>query len=158
MAGNLRLLGALSTWAAADLFPGYFSMVMATGTLSIAADLLGQGAVAQVLVVVNLAAYAVLACLSVLRLSLYPPRVARDLADPARGPGFFTSVAGTCVVGAQLAVVRGMLGVAGALWIVAICLWVAITYGFCFAMIIREQKPGLAASINGAWLIAAVAT
>ena len=83
---------------------------------------------------------------------------AADLADPARGPGFFTAVAGTCVLGSQLALVAGWMGAAGTLWIIAICLWIAVTYGFFFAMVIRELKPGLAASINGAWLIAAVAT
>ncbi len=158
MTANWRSLGALPLRAAAELFPGYFSMVMATGTLSIAAGLLGYPGLAEGLVVVNLAAYGVLAFLSVLRFALYLPRVAGDLADPARGPGFFTAVAGTCVLGSQLALVAGWMGAAGALWILGICLWIAITYGFFFAMIIRELKPGLAASINGAWLIAAVAT
>lgn len=51
--------GAFSR-AAAELFPGYFALVMATGIVSIAAYLLELKAAAWALLFVNVAAYAIL--------------------------------------------------------------------------------------------------
>ena len=45
---------------AADLFPGYFAIVMATGIISTATFLLGMKWLAWALLVINLVAYAVL--------------------------------------------------------------------------------------------------
>jgi hypothetical protein len=43
--------------AAANLFPGYFALVMATGIVSIAAHLLGMRALAWALLGINVVAY-----------------------------------------------------------------------------------------------------
>lgn len=74
------------------------------------------------------------------------------------GPGFFTLVAGTCVFGSQLIVVAQEYSVAIYLWGLAIILWLIIMYTFFSAVTIRKDKPSIAEGINGAWLIAAVAT
>ena len=60
---------------AANLFPGYFALVMATGIISIAAHLLGMKPVAWTLLVVNLIAYTVLGLLLMIRLSRFFSRV-----------------------------------------------------------------------------------
>src|SRR5215216_5393934 len=96
--------GALSR-AAANLFPGYFALVMATGIISIATFLLGIKPLAWALLVVNLDAYPVLWLLLLIRLTRFFPRVKADISDHVRGPGFFTVVAGTCVLGTQLVIV-----------------------------------------------------
>src|SRR5690242_1677187 len=88
--------------AAADLFPGYFALVMATGIISIACFLLGMKTIALVLLVVNIVAYVVLGLLLLIRLLFFFSRVKSDLGDHVRGPGFFTVVAGTCVLGSAL--------------------------------------------------------
>ncbi len=88
--------------AAADLFPGYFALVMATGIISIAAYLLEMKILALSLLVVNVVAYAILWFLLILRLIFFFARVRADITDHVRGPGFFTVVAGTCVLGSQL--------------------------------------------------------
>ena len=49
--------------AAANLFPGYFALVMATGIISIATHLLNMTPIAWTLLIVNLIAYSVLALL-----------------------------------------------------------------------------------------------
>ncbi|HKY43731.1 MAG TPA: hypothetical protein VJM50_11590 [Pyrinomonadaceae bacterium] len=54
--------------AAADLFPGYFALVMATGIISIACYLLEMKTLAVVLLVVNIVAYKLLWLLLLLRL------------------------------------------------------------------------------------------
>src|SRR5690606_24021012 len=43
-------------------------------------------------------------------------------------------------------------------WWIAVGTWCVVMYGFFTATIVREQKPALESGINGAWLIAAVAT
>lgn len=141
-----------------DLFPGYFALVMATGIISIATDLLAFPVIPQFLLVVNVAAYVVLWALTLWRLLAYFPRVARDLTGHARGPGFFTLVAGTCVLGSQLIVIAGNRVAGAALWGLGILLWLVIIYGFFTGVTVREEKPTLELGINGAWLIAIVGT
>jgi tellurite resistance protein TehA-like permease len=140
------------------LFPGYFALVMATGVVSIAASLFGLLWIARALLWINVSAYAVLSSSVLLRAVLYPRRLLEDLRDHARGPGFFTLVAGTCVLGSQLVVVAHAPEGARVLWGVAIVLWVIVMYGFFTAVVVREQKPSLEEGINGAWLLAIVAT
>jgi tellurite resistance protein TehA-like permease len=142
----------------AGLFPGYFALVMATGIVSIASQLRGMAFIAQALLWINLAAYAALSLLLLVRIAVYPRRVLDDLRDHARGPGFFTLVAGTCVLGVQMLVVAGQPGVARLLWFVGIVLWLLVMYAFFTAVVVREEKPSLEAGINGAWLLAIVGT
>jgi tellurite resistance protein TehA-like permease len=144
--------------AVAELFPGYFALVMATGIVSIAAHLLGWPRLARALFWVNLPAYATLVALTAARLVLFPRRLAADFADHARGSGYFTTVAGTCVLGSQCLLVAGWRGAAEALFGAGLALWALVMYAFFAAVIVRERKPTLEQGINGAWLIATVAT
>src|SRR5699024_245996 len=57
-----------------------------------------------------------------------------------------------------LIIVAGQYEVARYLWFLAIILWVLIMYTFFTAVTIRKNKPTFAEGINGAWLIATVAT
>ena len=127
--------------AVADLFPGYFAMVMATGIVSIAAFLLGMQTIAWALVYINIVSYALLAAMTLVRVMGFFPRVAADIVDNARGPGFFTLVAGTCVLGSQLLIVAGLNQIAYALWIVGLALWVTVMYSFFAAMTVKENSP-----------------
>lgn len=151
------LRGRLST-AIAGLFPGYFALVMATGIVSISCQLMALPSLARALLAVNLAAYAVLMALTLARAVLHPRRMLSDLGDHARGSGFFTVVAGTNVLGSQCLRVAGWRGVAEVLWGAGLALWVVVMYAFFTAVIVRTKKPTLSEGINGAWLIATVAT
>lgn len=144
--------------AAADLFPGYFALVMATGIISIACSLLNMRTIAIVLLVIDVIAYVVLCVLLLWRLVFFFPRVKADITDHVKGPGFFTVVAGTCVLGSALFVVVDRFGPALVLWFAGITLWVAIMYTFLTAVTVRENKPSIEAGLNGGWLIAVVAT
>jgi tellurite resistance protein TehA-like permease len=144
--------------AAADLFPGYFALIMATGIISVAAHLLGMPAIATALLLVNVAAYGILSFLLLTRLALFFPRVKQDISDHIRGPGFFTVIAGTCVLGTQLMIVSGRSTIATVLWVIGLLLWIVIMYGFFFAVTVREEKPSLEKGLNGAWLISVVST
>ena len=143
---------------AASLFPGYFALVMATGVVSIACQLLGLPVVARALIAVNWLSYAILWTLTIIRALRFRAELLRDISDHQRAPGFFTIIAGTCVLGTQNVVVLGASNVGAALWWFGLGLWFAIMYTFFTAVTVRARKPTLANGINGAWLIAAVST
>jgi len=144
--------------AAADLFPGYFALVMATGIISIACFLLGMKTISLVLLVVNIIAYVVLSLLLLLRLFLFFSRIEADIKDHVKAPGFFTVVAGTCVLGSELLIVLDRYQTALVLWLAGIALWIVIMYAFFTAMTVRENKPSIESGLNGGWLLAVVAT
>ncbi len=138
--------------------PAYFGMVMATGIVSLAAHLLGLPRVAHALFVLNVFVYGALWALFVLRMWRYPRRFFGDMADHLRGPGFFTAVAGSSVLGTQCVMIAGNHAAGIALWVVAVALWVGLTYTIFTAFTIKENKPTLDQGISGAWLLAVVAT
>ncbi len=144
--------------SAKTLFPGYFALVMATGIVSIAAFLLDMELIAWWLFRLNVAAYAILWLLTLIRLGGFFRLFVADLTDHAKGPGYFTVVAGTCVLGSQFVILAGDRSTATALWGLGIALWVGLIYVFFAAATVRDDKPDLAHGINGAWLIAVVAT
>ncbi len=144
--------------AVSDLYPGYFAMVMATGIISIAAQLLGLAWLAGLLFVLNRVVYATLWLLTLARLMLYAPRLVGDMTGRSRGPGFFTLIAGTCVLGSEYVILAGDFTSAILLWALGIVLWLGLVYTFFTAMTVQEQKPGLDSGLSGGWLIAVVAT
>ena len=146
------------TTAIANLFPGYFALVMATGIVSIAAFLLGMETISRVLLIVNIFSYAVLCLLLLIRVVRFFSRVRADIADHVRGPGFFTVSAGTCVLGSQLVIVQQSFDAAAVLWFVGLVVWAITMYTFFAAVTTRENKPPLEKGLSGSWLIAAVAT
>lgn len=142
----------------AGMSPAYFGMVMATGIVSLAAHLLGMPGIAQALFQLNIVVYAVLWILTVLRMVRHTRRFFGDMVDHLRGPGFFTTVAATSVLGSQFVLLAADYRVATVFWAVAITLWVALTYTIFAGFTIKERKPTLDQGINGAWLLAVVAT
>ena len=151
-------LEARSFAGLADLSPAYFGMVMATGIVSIAAHFLGMRLIANVLFQLNIAAYAVLWLLTALRIARYPRRFFGDMVDHLRGPGFFTMVAGSGVLGSQFLLLADNARAGTAFWIAALVLWIGLTYTIFAAFTIKEKKPTLDRGISGAWLLAVVAT
>ena len=152
-----HLAGALAD-TARDLYPGSFALVMATGIVSIASHLVGLGAIAWALLALNVVVYLGLLLLFVLRLRLDLARLCADLADRARGPGFFTLVAGTCVLGTQSLVVAASPPIAVGLAMLGLGLWLGLSYAFFTAVAIRRRKPSLERGLNGSWLLAVVST
>jgi tellurite resistance protein TehA-like permease len=142
----------------AGLSPAYFAVVMATGIVSIAALLLGMPGVAHALFWLNVALYLALWALYLARLARHGGRVLADLGDHNRGVGFFTIVAGTCVLGSQFVLVRADARVAAWLWGLGIALWLALTYAVFTRLTVKAEKPALADGLNGGWLLSVVAT
>ena len=149
--------GALAT-IVKELSPAYFAMVMATGIVSVSAHLLGMVQLASVLFVLNIAVYAIIWVLFLLRFWWFRPRIVEDLTDHQRGPGFFTAVAASCILGNQFVVQADNFAVAELLWFLGSALWVLLIYTILTALTVKQVKPDLYDGISGAWLLAVVAT
>lgn len=141
-----------------ELSPACFGMVMATGIISLAAHLLGWSDIARALFQLNVIVYIVLWLLTVLRMVCCSRRFFSDMIDHLRGPGFFTIVAGTSILGSQFILLRGNYLIGSTLWGVAITFWVVLTYTIFAGFTIKSKKPTLDQGISGAWLLAVVAT
>ncbi len=140
------------------LSPAYFALVMATGIVSIAAGDFELQVLAAGLFGFNLVAYLVLACLTALRSIRYPRLFFADMTDHRLGPGFFTAVAGSCILGSQCLLMAGSLAAATAFLVLGTALWVGLTYTSFTAFTVKREKPPLEEGLTGAWLIAVVAT
>jgi len=140
------------------LSPAYFALVMATGVVSIAAWDFGLSVLATGLFAFNIAAYAVVACLTMLRLIRYPRLFFADMTDHRLGPGFFTAVAASCILGNQFLLMANSLVAATVFLALGAALWVSLTYTIFAAFTVKRNKPPLEKGLTGAWLIAVVAT
>ncbi len=152
-----RLINAIKP-GIQSLLPGYFALVMATGIVSIAAHLLAYETVARILLVINVAAYIILWLLLAIRLAYFTGQVAADLRDHLRSPGFFTLVAGTCVLGSQFVLLDKDMLTGGVLWGVGLVLWLGLIYAIFSLLMTKADKPPLGEGVNGTWLVAVVAT
>jgi tellurite resistance protein TehA-like permease len=132
-------------------------MVMATGIVSVAAQLRGMTAIALPLLWLNVVLYALLWTLTLIRMIHYADKVAADVFDHNRCVGFFTVVAATCVLGNQFVVVVDRPQLAIWLWYLGIVLWAIVTYTIFTVLTVKSEKPGLGEGLNGAWLVAVVA-
>jgi tellurite resistance protein TehA-like permease len=142
----------------AGFSPAYFGMAMATGIVSIATHLGGLDVIARPLFWLNIAIYALLWVLNVLRALRHPRLFFRDMTDHLRGPGFFAAVAATSVLGSQFVVLARDYETATVLGMLAVVLWIGLTYTIFTAFTIKEDKPPLERGLSGAWLLAVVAT
>src|SRR5574337_667034 len=102
--------------ALAKLSPAYLGMVMATGIVTSGAWRLGLPRLASGLFGLNLAADGLLWLLVVARLIRDPRLFARDLVDHLQGPGFFTMVAASSILGSQFLLQADNVGAGLVLW------------------------------------------
>lgn len=143
---------------AKNLHPAYFALVMATGIISISSFFLKFEMIAWGLFWNNIIFYIYLWFLTLLRITIHTSDFLRDLKDHSKGPGFFTIVAGTCVLGSQFVILNENVQAAIALWVLGASIWLIIIYVFFTIITIKEDKPTLEKGINGAWLIIIVST
>lgn len=141
-----------------DLPPAYFALVMATGIVSIAARLEDMPQIAWWLFIANVIFYVVLWILTLIRISLNSSNLIADLTSHERGHGFFTMVAGTCVLGRQFFLIADNSAIAVLLWLIGLVLWFILMYTFITAVTIRELKPTLEKGLSGGWLLIVVST
>lgn len=139
-------------------FPAYFALVMATGIISIASFLLKFETIANILFWLNNIEYAVLLIIFLLRLVWFFNDFTNDLSSHAKGAGYLTIVAGSCLLGMQYVLIKQSFTPAIILWFFACSAWLVIIYGFLTFVIIKDKKPSLEEGMNGLWLLIAVST
>ncbi len=144
--------------ATQNLAPAYFALVMATGAVSLAAQAMDLLLLAHLLFWFNIGSYGTLCILSLWRILRFGQRLRADLADYLRGPGFFSIVAGSAVLGSQFVLLAGQQRIALLLWSLSLSLWLILNYGIFTAFTIQRRKPSLEHGITGTWLLAVVAT
>ena len=140
-----------------DLDPGYFGLVMATGIVSRAVFLDGARLLAAVLLAVTAAAYVILVAASCWRFSRYRREFLADAADPARAFAFFTFVAGSNVLAADLAADH-LAGITAGLLLVGGLAWLLLGYGIPGTLITRRGAEPALAGANGTWFLWVVGT
>ena len=74
------------------LHPAYFAMVMSTGIISIASNLLGFTGIAYALFYINIIAYAILLPFQTIRVLMYWNYLYKDLCNPKLSLVFFTVI------------------------------------------------------------------
>lgn len=149
----------MRAWAiggVADLYPGYFALVMATGIVSNALRLERWEALSDFLFAINVCAYPVLWVLTISRLLWFGARVWADLTNPRLVFAFFTIVAATDVLGVGLHL-RGWDGAAMWMWAFALGLWLLLIY-LSFGVLTFLNTARGANVVHGGWLIAIVGT
>jgi tellurite resistance protein TehA-like permease len=142
--------------ALATLDPGYFAWVMASGIVSVGTDLAGEAVLSRVVLGVTIGAFVLLVVAYTARLLCYRSFVRQSLGDPTTAMAYFTVVAGTDVLAIRLAMaghplVALGLGATGAL------VWVVLTYGLPWSIVLAAHRPVLG-ELNGTWLVWVVAT
>lgn len=139
------------------LNPGYFALVMATGIVSVDARILAWEVVSVALLAIAAAAYLALIVLNVVRVGRFWNNVAADFEHPARGFGYFTFVAATCVLGSRLAAVPGMRPVAVTLLVVGALSAAVLGYTLPWTVMRRERMADQLKHANGSWFVWSVA-
>lgn len=141
----------------ADLNPSCFAIVMATGIVSLACHLLEFHRLAQALFALNVAVYALLVVLTLMRLLRFPRRLWDDLVDHRVGVGFFTLIAASGVLANQFLELAQLHWWAVGLWAVAAVLGFVVTYTLFTGLAVKAVKPSLPEGIHGGWLLSVVA-
>ena len=142
----------------ATLFPGYFAMLMATGIIAVAASQQGIDWLAQILYVVAVAAYVVLAGCSSPRVVRYPLAVRRGRHRPRQGLRLPHDRRRHERAGRGDVMIHGWYALAWVLWWSSVVLWAGFLYATLIAVVIRPDKPGLQSGINGSWFLLTVST
>lgn len=142
----------------ATLFPGYFALVMATGIIAVGAGQQDLDVAADVLFGIALAAFVVLAGMTVARLATYPRLLISDLVHHSTGFSFLTLVAATNVLGGAAVVLHQWWTFGWVAWGAGAVFWLLLLYPPLIGVILSRTKPGLAEGINGTWFLLTVAT
>lgn len=141
----------------ANLSPAYFSLVMATGIVSIAAHLYNWIFISKSLFWLNLIAYIILCFLFAGRLFFYKNEFRSDFLDDRKNMGFLSFTAANCIIGNQFVLIAGNYQFATYFFAIGLASWVFLIYALFAVLIEKRNKPTLKA-INGTWLLIIVST
>lgn len=130
---------------------------MGTGIISVGLRLEGHYQLSSALLVITVVAWVVLVVLTGWRLVTHRAAIGEDFTDPRRGFGFFTTVAGTNVLGVRLSM-EGHYAITAALLAVAGLLWLVLGYVIPWTAVLGNKQRPVVAAANGTWFIWVVAS
>lgn len=133
-----------------------FSLIMATGIMSIAAFLHGYTQMATVLYYGNIFMYALLLSGILFRLARDKNHLINEFKSHSKGPGALTIVCGTAVLGSQVYLIGNSNAYALGLLILAFMLWLFMTYGLLIIYTLKNEIS-LIKGLDGSWLLFIVA-
>ncbi|WP_051285067.1 tellurite resistance/C4-dicarboxylate transporter family protein [Aequorivita capsosiphonis] len=137
--------------------PGYFSLVMATGIVSIAAHFFEYQIFAKTTLYINLVSFIILSAILIIRLLFFKREVINDFYKNNRNMGFLSIPAACCIMGSQFVLIVTNDSVGIFFFVIGLISWVFLIYTL-FAIIIEEaHKPSLK-GVNGSWLLIIVST
>ena len=157
-ANSAAALSARAENPIAGMFPGYFALVMATGIIAIGSKQQGIRWLAEALYIIAAIGFVVLIVLALVRVIAFTDRFVADLTSHAKGFAFLTAVAAINVLGSASAVVHGLWTLAEILWWCSLPLYLVLVYTALISDVLRQDKPGLGAGINGSWFLLTVST
>ncbi|AHH15139.1 putative C4-dicarboxylate transporter/malic acid transport protein [Nocardia nova SH22a] len=141
----------------ANLGPGWFASVMATGIVSRAVGAAGWPWGGSALLIIGLIAYAVLLIATALRIIYYRDRVVADAKNPATGFTYLAFVAATGVMSAGLSR-HDQVGGALVLLLVAVLAWIVLCYTVPALLMLNHGAPTAVTGANGTWFLWVVGT
>lgn len=139
-----------------EMYPGYFTLTMATGIIAIALNMLDMKVLSDVLYWLTLITWGTLFIVYTWRLIRFPKAVFADLMNPRLTFNFFAFVAATDVSG-LLFHIHGQNYLALLSWVTAFLAWSALLY-YSFTVLTLLHGERNLNVIDGGWLICIVGT
>src|SRR5699024_9936088 len=125
---------------------------MGSGIVSIGLHLRSYFIASIVLLLIAAVAYVALVGLNLWRLIAHRSAMAEDFYDIRQSFGFFTFVAGTCVLGSRLAL-SGWWTTAAVLLVIAASPWLGLGYLVPVVAVLGKTKRPLYKDANGSWFV-----
>jgi len=113
---------------------------------------------AKILFVFGAVGYGILWLLTIVRAGRFGRDMIADFLSFTKGPGFFTTIAGTAVLGAVSIRLFHASDFGFGMFCLASGLWIVLIYAFATIVIVSANKPTAERSVNGSWLVIVVAT
>ena len=143
---------------AAGLFPNAFSLVMATGIVSIDGLTLGGAGIGWALFALNMVMWPLLWLAGFIRVGTDVRALVGELGQHRTGPAFLAVPAATAVLGSQFAAFPLARWLDVPLFAFSVALWAIMQYGFLAGVSEGRAKPSLEQGFSGQWLLLVVAT
>ncbi len=150
------ILGTVERAWLRELYPGYFSLTMASGIIAIALDMFEMALLSDIFYVIALISWLILLGLYCWRLLLYPKTIWFEIIDPSTTFMFFSFVASTDIIG-MLLYLHDVRDLALVCWVFAFLGWVSLLH-CSFSVLVIHNSERKANVVHGGWLICIVGT
>lgn len=138
--------------------PAIFALVMSTGIISLALDMLHMREAGFAFSVLNIVQWLTLTIMLIVRCLTAPGMIVQDLHSHGKSFGFLTFIAATCLLGSEMLTFFQAGTVAKGLFFLSLGVWLVLIWLVPVGISTAENKPSLEKGISGAWLLMTVST